>query len=336
MRAREFIYEGGWGSTVTQGTVINPSTVKKALAVMQQFTKDFNTYLADKGLGPVEMGRPTGSSAYHDVDAEDKIYGDIDLQMIGPAVEGSYSKYNGYWNKLAHDFVLERRPGYVHPTESKIAHPIIEIGKDQYVQIDLMWHTPELSDWGAARVTPERGVKGLLYGKMFSVMGDLLGMSIQHAGVQLKVSNGQRVPFSKQKDVEILTIAKNPKTYILDTFLWLAQRQGIKNPQVAPELRQNAGTDIDDAKISRLVAGVKGFAASAEANGMWGKADLADFATAQDFLAQFINKYKQEAIEAINDPKRDKAETPEAKARAEADKQKIQQGLDMVLKQFAG
>ena len=224
----------------------------------------------------------------------------------------------------------------MHPTESKIAHPIIEIGKDQYVQIDLMWHTPELSDWGAARVTPERGVKGLLFGKMFSVFGDLLGMSIQHAGVQLKVSNGQRVPFSKQKDVEILTIAKDPKRYMLDTFLWLAQRQGIKNPRVAQELQQNAGTDINDVKISRLVTGVKGFAASAEANDMFGKADLAEFANARDFINKFIAKYQQEAIDAINDPKRDKAETPEAKARAEADKQKIQQGLDMVLQQFAG
>ena len=71
-----------------------------------------------------------------------------------------------------------------------------------------------MADWGAARVTPERGVKGLLFGKMFSVFGDLLDMSIQHAGVQIKVSNGQRVPFSKRKDTETVTITTNPNTYI--------------------------------------------------------------------------------------------------------------------------
>lgn len=338
MRAREFIIEGGWTTTVTQGTVITPAVIKQSLAVVAQFVKDFNIWLGDKGLPPVEMGRPTGSSAYHDVDPEDKVYGDIDLQMIGPELEQnlSYSQYSAQWNKLADEFVKSRNPSYVHPEESKIGHPIISLGKDNYVQIDFMWHPPKLADWGAARVTPERGVKGLLFGKMFSVFGDLLDMSIQHAGVQIKVSNGQRVPFSKRKDTETVTITTNPNTYILDIFKWLAKRQGISNPAISKELMANPGTDIRDVKIARLVAGVRGFAQSAEANKMFGKGDLSNFTNGNDFLSKFLQQYRSEAEAEIANPKRDKAQTPDAVARAQADREKIQQGLGMVMNLFTG
>ena len=65
------IVEGGWDTTVTQGTVIKPAVVKHVLGIIQQFVQDFNKWLAQKGLGPVEMGRPTGSGAYHEKDQEE-------------------------------------------------------------------------------------------------------------------------------------------------------------------------------------------------------------------------------------------------------------------------
>ena len=37
-----------------------------ALNIVQQFVIEFNQYLASKGIeGQIEMGRPTGSGAYH-------------------------------------------------------------------------------------------------------------------------------------------------------------------------------------------------------------------------------------------------------------------------------
>lgn len=338
MRAREFIIEGGWATTVTQGTVITPAVVKQALSIIQQFTQDFNVWLADKGLPQVQVGRPTGSSAYHDVDPEDKVYGDIDLQMIAPEVESnqSQSQFSGYWNKLADEFVKHRNLSYVHPTESKIGHPIIEVAKDKYVQIDFMWHPPKLADWGAARVTPERGVKGLLHGNMFSALGEILDMSIQHAGVQLKVVDNQRVPFSKRKDTQTLTISSSPDTFILDILKWIAERQGITKPVVSKELAANPGTNIKDVKIASLVKGVRGFAQSAEANNMFGKGDLANFVNAQDFLGKFIQQYRSKAEADIAGAKRDKAATPDAIARANADREKVQKGLAMVMDLFAG
>jgi hypothetical protein len=51
--------------------------------VLKKFVKDFNEYLKDKDLSPVQRGKATGSSAYYKQDQEedpDKIYGDVDLQ----------------------------------------------------------------------------------------------------------------------------------------------------------------------------------------------------------------------------------------------------------------
>jgi hypothetical protein len=334
MRAFEFIVEGGWDTTLTQGTVLKPAAVARALKVVDQFVIDFNQYLKDKGLGPVQRGRPTGSSAYHEQDQEedpDKVYGDVDLQMIAPPVEGkSYGQYATFWNNLADEFVKTGSAPYVDNTESKPGHPIVKIGDSDYVQIDFMWHEPKMADWGATRVTPERGVKGLLSGNMYSVTGEIMDMSIQHAGVQLKVIDNQRVPFSKQKDTKTVTVSTNPKTWIYDIFKYQAEQMGIDNPTVDPLLKANAGSDIAKVKISVMANGIKGLANSFEANGMFGSGDLAKFSSADDFLAQWMNRYEEKAMLDVTAKKRDKAETPEAKARAESDRKKVLQGLEMV------
>jgi hypothetical protein len=340
MRILDVVNEGGWDTTVTQGTVIKPAIVKIVLSIIQQFVEDFNKWLEPKGVGPIQMGRPTGSGAYHEQDQRDdpdKVYGDIDLQMIGQPLEGAtQGQFTNYWNGLADQFVKETQPHYVHPVESKIGHPIVKIGEDAYVQVDFMWHSPELSQWGATRVTPERGVKGLLTGNMYSVLGELLGMSIQHAGVQIKIQNGQQVPFSKQKDVEIKTLTISPKTFIYDIFQFEARRILGKPAQIDPMLRDNPGADINNMKIATMVNGVKGLANSFEQNGMFGQGNLSGFTSAQDFLSRFVQRYEEKAMDDINAAKRNKAETPEAIARAIADKAKVRQGLDMVKSLFVG
>jgi hypothetical protein len=340
MRIFDVVREGGWDTTVTQGTVIKPAVVKHVLGIIQHFVKDFNRWLESKNLGPVQMGVPTGSGAYHERDQindPEKVYGDIDLQMIGPPVEGAtHGQYTNFWNKLADDFVKATKPNYVHPIESKIGHPIIKIGPDAYVQVDFMWHTPELSLWGATRVTPEHGVKGLLTGNMYSVLGELLGMSIQHAGVQIKTQNGQQVPFSKQKDVEVQTLTTSPKTFIYDIFQYQARQILGKPANIDPMLRDNPGADINNMKIATLVNGVKGLSNSFQQNDMFGKGNLSGFTSAEDFLAKFLQRYEEKAMADINAAKRNKAETPEAIARAAADRAKVQQGLDMVKGLFVG
>lgn len=330
----ESVREGGWDTTATQSTVITPNVVKSSLAVVQQFVTDFNAWLQPQGQGPVQMGRPTGSSAYHAQDAKndpEKVYGDVDLQMIAPPVEGlTYGQFTSFWNRLADEFVKETNPAYVLSTESKPGHPIIAIGKDAFVQVDFMWHEPKLSTWGATRVTPQHGVKGLLTGNMWSVFGELLDMSVQHAGVQLKVIDGERVPFSKQKDTETVTVTTEPASFILDTFRYLAKQQGIDKPKIVPALKTYGGVNIEKVNIETLVRGVKAFAASAEANNMFGQGDLKNFSGSEDFLNKFWQRYQDKAMIDVQGKKRDKAQTPAAIARAESDKQKILQGLTTV------
>lgn len=336
MRAKEFILrEGGWDTKLTQNTVLHPRIVQQALTVVDKFVHDFNQYLQAKGVeGQVKRGRPTGSSAYYAKDMEvdpEKIYGDIDLQMIAPDVPGaSYGQFVNVWNKLADDYVRAGLAPYVDTTESKPGHPIFQIGSSDYVQIDFMWHPEHLSSWGASRVTPEHGVKGLLTGNMYSVLGELLDMSIQHAGVQLKVIDNVHVPFSKQKGTTIKTVTTDPRTFILDIFMYEAAQLGINSPKISPLLKANTGNNIDDVKISQLVNGVKGFAESCQANDMFGQGDLADYSSAEDFIRSFWQRYEEKAMIDVNAAKRNKAETPQAIARAESDRQKVLQGLETV------
>lgn len=332
--------EGGWDSTATQSTVIRPSTVKAAMSTMEKFVSDFNSYLQGKAIPGIKLGHPTGSSAYHDVDDEDKIYGDIDLQIIVPETEETAEKtpaqIENYWLTLADEFVKEKKPSYLHDASGK-GHPIVSAGKDQWVQVDLMPHREKLSKWGRFRATPERGVKGLLSGNMYSVLGELLNMSIQYNGVQLKVKDKVRQSFSKRKDVELVTVTTDIETFVKDIFDHEYKDitgNDPKDAKVDPMLAQHQGTSTDEVKISNLVNAVKGLAKSFEANDMFGKGSLSDYSGAEDFIGRFKDIYTGKAEADINNPKRDKAETPEAKARAEADREKVRSGLEKVLGMF--
>lgn len=333
MRIRD-LFEGGWDTVKTQNTQLKPAIVKAAISVLDQFVNDFNQFNKSQSIPPIQRGKPTGSTAYYEqdlADNPDNIYGDIDLQMIAPIQQGmSNANFTSYWNDLTDKFAKSGNVNYIDTTESKPGHPILQVGTDDFVQVDFMWHPGKLAKWGAARVTPERGVKGMLFGNMFSVLGEILDMSIQHAGVQLKVVDGQRVPFSKQKGTELVTVTIEPETFVLDTFVYLAKRMGINNPKITNLLKQYPGNNINDVKIATLVNAVKGFAESAQANGMFGKGDLSNFLSSQDFLNKFLQRYEEKAMIDVAGKKRDKAQTPDAQARAEADKQKILSGLEMV------
>lgn len=333
MKIKE-LFEGGWDTKVTQSTVINPKIVKSALSVAQKFAQDFNSFLKTKNIPSIRIGAPTGSSAYHDVDPEDKIYGDVDLQIVVPELEQTsgmtMAQVQTFWHKLEDEFVKTAKPSYIHP-ESEPGHPIFSVGKDQYVQVDLMPHPEPLEKWGRYRVTPERGLKGLLYGNMFSVLGELLMMSIQHSGAQIKVRDGQRLPYTPtRKDYELQTVTSNIETFIYDIFVHETRLMGVKNPKIDPLLKQHPGVNIGDIKISNLVNAVKGIAKSFELNDMYGKGVLSNYSNAEDFISKFLEIYEAKAMKDINASKRDKAETPEAKARAEDDKKKVAQGLEFV------
>lgn len=338
MRAWELFIEGGYDTTATQSTVVHPSTVKAALPVVSKLIAAFNKHLDSKNIPNIRMGHPTGSSAYHDVDPEDKIYGDIDLQIVVPVVpetEGkTTSQIQGYWYKMIDEYIKSAGIDYVHP-DSSPGHPIVKTGKDQWVQVDLMPHPEPLEKWGRYRATPERGTKGMLMGNMFSVLGELLTMSIQHAGVQFKIRDKVKQPYTTtRKNYELVTLSTDVENFIMDIFKHLAELQGVTDPKIDPQLAQNPGFDTANPNIQRMVNGVKGLAQSFALNNMYRQGDLANYADADDFIKRFQEVYRAKAEKDINSSKRDKVETPQAIARAEEDKRKIAQGLEKVMGMF--
>lgn len=338
------LIEGGWDTVATQSTVINPSTVKKALKSSEQLIQGFNTFLKSKKISPVKIGTPLGSSTYHEVDPEDKIYGDIDLQLVVPELPEhknfTVSQIQGYWGKLLEEYIAQANLDYVHP-DSKGNHPILGIGDDKWVQVDLIIHQESVERWGKYRTTPERGVKGLLMGNMFSTLGSVLDMSIQHAGAQYKVSikDKTRKPYATtRKDFSIVTVTTDPEMFVKDIFDHEYSIITGKDPSTAKVdslLLQNPGVNVEEVKIATLVKAVKGLAASFEKNKLYGKGALSSFSSADDFLTKFVEVYKNKAEKDVASAKREKASTPEAIARAESDKQKVRQGLEMVQKLFA-
>ena len=335
----ESLLEGGWDTIATQSTVIRPSTVKKALNVANQLIDGFNQELDNKNIPRVRIGSPLGSSAYHEVDPEDKIYGDIDLQLVVPELPENEkltsSQVQSFWWKLLEDYVKGANLDFVHP-DSEPGHPIIQIGDDQWVQVDMIIHPESLERWGRYRATPERGVKGLLMGNMFSTLGSLIDMSIQHAGAQYKrgTKDQARKPYATtRKDFDIVTVTENPDTFVKDIFDHEYQLITGKDPRTAKvdkALLQNPGVNINQVKVATLVNAVKGLAKSFEMNGMYGKGSLAKYSSPEDFISNFLSVYEGKADKDINSAKRDKATTPEAIARAESDKEKVRSGLEMV------
>ncbi len=331
---------GGWDSIVTQNTVITPDVVKSALTNMQIVIGQFNKYLNARLIPAITMGAPTGSSAYHIVDDADKVYGDIDLQIIVPETLQtaglSSAKMQTFWHELFDDFIQTTTPEYVHP-ESGTGHPFIGIGDNKWVQVDMMIHPEKLKDWGRYRVTPEHGIKGSLTGNMFSVLGELLDMSIQHNGVQLKVRDKVRVPFAKHKNVELKTISTNIETFVKDIFDYEYENiyhTDANDAKIDSKLYVNTGINVKDIKIKDLVNATKGLASSFEINNMYGKGSLAKFQSADDFLSKFLARYEEKAMIDINSKKRDKAQTDNAKLRAQQDRSKVATGLDTVKRLF--
>ena len=337
-RKEQELREGGWDNPITQNTKITPATVKAALPVMRRYVKDFNAWST---YPPTALGHPTGSSAYYQVDDADTEYGDIDLQIVVPELPETQgltqASRQGFWNRLWARWIAEKRPAYVN-SQSEPGHPILKIGAQDWVQVDLMPHTPPQATWGRYRVTPERGTKGLLNGNMFSVLGQLMNMSIQHGGVEYKERDGVKQPYTSTRKNYVLKSASNDiERFILDILrheYQLITGQDPDQAQLDPLLVQNPGVDVANPNIQRLARGIQGLARSFEINNLYGQGDLQPYASAQDFLRTFLERYNAKSQEAISAAKFDKATTPDAQARAQRDKERIAQGTQRVNQMF--
>jgi len=333
-RVNAILNEGGLASTLTQQTVITPRTIATVEPLIMQFLDQYNEYAKTKNLPPAKFGSFLGSTAHYKEDLKDPNvdnihYGDIDIQVEVPLYEETPQKNQTQWYNVFKQFIDEAQPQNISPT-SEGGKPIINIGGEDWVQVDLIIHQSHLLEWGRYRATPERGLKGMLYGNLISVLGDCLNLSIQHNGVQFKSKEGKRQPFASTRgQFELHTVSTNPRTFILDILKYEAGTDAIV-ATADPLLKANPGINTEDVKAEYLIKGIKGLVKSFDRNGMLGKGNLSEYQTPEDFLNKFWELYTDKIDVTLNATKWDKA-PPEKVAQAHA---KIKGDLAKVKKIF--
>ena len=323
----------------TQQTTLTPKIVRAAINTTKQFIADFNKFLETKGVPPIKMGALLGSTAYLEVDPEDKEYGDIDLQILIPKQEGKTGpQVAKIYNDLVDEFNKTYRPDYIHdPDLPANGHIIVRISNDAFVQVDLIWTQEDVGDWVQWRMTPEHNVKGLITGNMFSTLGEIMGIAIQHLGVQVKMKGGKPINYQRgRKQDSIETISTDPTTFGYDILKNFYENiyGTTKGMKVDPMLKQHPGITRGNIKVSDLAYMIQGLARSFELNDMYGKYILKDFANADQFIKAFLDRYFLKAERQKTAKKFDKAQSPEALAKVEHTRELIDKGVEIVKKAF--
>lgn len=331
MFIREIFNEGGWASTATQGTKITPKTVRAVLPVVERFIKRFNQWATQNNIEPIKIGGPLGSTAYYKTDDEDKEYGDIDLQVIAPDIEGkSAAQVSTLYTNIFDKFVQATQPKELHD-KTFTKNPVFQVGND-FVQVDFVWAVDSLSTWSKNRMTPPQGIKGAVHGSMFSSFGDIMHISMQGSGAQIKIVDNEIRPYAKTRKFDKLeTISTDIEHFGIDIVKWMHQHMGLQGPvKISPRLKKHPGLDTGEIRSEQLADVIKGVAETFEMNDMFGKANLSEFQSANDFINAFVNNFTDRLEKSINSTKFDKAQSPEARKKAQDTKDKLQYGIDYI------
>ncbi len=310
MRAKEFILEGGWASTLTQGTHITPALVDVVVQSLPAFEQALNAFLKTKDLAPVKIGTPVGSTTYYKRDLAQnptREYGDIDVNFFVPRLPDMSDNANEQTYSSAIKEFCNSNPDYSTNNGTNV---IIKVG-DEYVQVDFVTAYYENEQWSRA-LGPEYNVKGVLSASLYSSLAEALNLSFGGRGVQVKLQNGVPVSFRQTKDTELKTVTNNPDTWAVDIATFL----GAKT--ISARLAKYPGMG-DEIKTSNTINSIVGIAESL------GRLELIE-----QVKAIYISKISK----AVNSSKFDKAATPEAKKKAEDTKALLTREAQRILGQF--
>jgi len=330
MRASEFIAEGGYASTLTQGTKITPAVVESIVDhYYPNFIVNFNSFLTKKNMPPVEGGNPVGSTFYYKRDLinnPEREYGDIDVKFF---VSKLPNQTDAAVATLYANLIKEFADGDANISTDTGKNVIFKIGRDQYVQIDLVMNYYENAEWMSA-LTPEYNVKGIIGMTVYSSLAELLNLSISAYGIQAKLRGGEPVSFRQSKNTELVTVSKNPRGWAVDILKFYSKLSGIDNPEITADLKQHPGSNIEEIRVADTVAAVKALGHSLEANDLFGQGALRHIGSFNQYINDLAGIYTNKITTAINSSKFDKAVEPEAAAKAAKDKEKLRSGLAMV------
>lgn len=322
---RQFLSEGGWSNTITQGVKLTPKVAKAAVGVLPHFERDFNDFLEKKGLPHISFGKPVGSSAYIERDLEknpDKEYGDIDVIFNIPRLDGMpESKINSTYSNAVKEFVAQANHPYLYKDDKNSGGNIIVKAGADWVQVDLVKSFVDLTDWTQHRMTPEHGVKGALMGYMYSALAEVLKLSIGSVGVQAKEKDGEMVPFKVLKVDRVHTLTTDIGKFALDIATKLGERDKVEGFRVSPMLKSHPGMKREHIQIKDLAQSIKGIGQTFKLNNMFGKGALKHISSYDDFIGQIRDVYLKKTEEAASASKFNKAETEDAIRRANETKQ---------------
>ena len=322
---KQFIAEGGWSNTITQGVKLTPKVAKAALAVMPRFEKDFNEFLTKKGIPTISIGKPVGSSAYIEKDLQnnpDKEYGDIDIIFNIPRIDGMpESKNNSLYANAIKEFVATQNHAYIMQDDNNSGSNIIVQAGSDFVQVDLVKSFVDLTDWTQHRMTPEHGVKGALMGYLYSSLAEVLKLSIGSAGVQAKEKDGEFVPFKVLKVDKVHTITTDIGKFALDIAEKIALKDNVQGYKSSPLLKSHPGMKREHIQIRDLAQSIKGIGQTFKLNDMFGKGSLKNVSSYDDFIDQIKTIYLKKTAEAANASKFNKAATEDAIRKANETKE---------------
>jgi hypothetical protein len=309
MRAYEFITEGGWANPATQNTHIGPQLVEQVVKVLHNFINQFNKFLSAKNVPQVELGNPCGSTTYYKRDLvqnPEREYGDIDINLFIPRIEGTTNNANADMFKT---YIKEFCESSSHFQTENGTNVIVQIGKE-FVQIDFITSYSHNKEWTTA-LAPEYNVKGVLCNSLYSSLGECLHLSMGGShGVQAKFQNDKLVPFRTSKDIILKTITNNPKTWALDIVKFF----GCK--KISARLKAFPGM-IGEVRVADIINSIRGIAETLEINDKL----PGDFPTANELIKNVKGVYLNKIDKAVNSSKYDKASSPEAVAKAEKTKE---------------
>ena len=312
MKSHEFITEGGWASTLTQGTKITPEVVKHVVTLLAIFEQGLNEFLGQQNIPKIKINNPAGSATYYKRDLvqhPDKEYGDVDVTMSIPRLDGMTNNANAV---LIRNQIVEYCKNNKDYQTDNGTNVIVGLGNNQYVQVDLIASFYEAAEWTKA-LAPEHNVKGVLANSLYSSLGEALSISIGGGhGVQVKTQNGKIVPFRTGKDTELNTITINPKTWAIDIISY------FNCTQVSKRLRAYPGM-LEEIRIADIINSIIGIAETLELNNKL----PSTFTNKDEMLNSIRATYLNKINAVVNSTKFDKAETPEAIAKAEKIKEML-------------
>ena len=331
----QFLFEGGWATTKTQGTVITPDVIAQVVKIFDRLASGFNGHLKELELPSLDFLKPIGSGTWWSEDLTeqpDKVYGDVDYMIAYPTLkltagkdrEDEIATVKLYNKELLMWLEAEKFPG-IDIAESKdvstdssaklIAEVSLKTGQTGYVQVDMVVTHKEYSDWAVFRMTPIKNVKGFVLGNLYSSFGEVLDLSIQARGVRAKFEGDIMRPYSIRKNAEDKEISLNTQTFMKDIARFFWEQSGTDKPFKDTPIETWKGMNRNNPTFEDLCDGIILVAKTLGSLGEFGT--TIKYKTEKDLLNAVVSQYEKKMMTTYNSSKFDKAQSPAAIAAME-------------------